>query len=300
MATTISDHIKRDLASRIERGLGPPVELTLSALSRHYGVSFTPVREAIRDLIADGVLARQENGRVYVEPVVSRLAVPGPCELPAAPPNRAAELESALAGEVIAMSLRREHEYVREEAAAVRLGVGRTAIRQALARLAGRGLIIHVPRCGWRVRAFDEADLDNYLEVRELLELKALDLARPRLEPADLRTMLAGNVPRGTAARLDNNLHRYLVDKAGNAYIRDFFDRHGAYYTTLFDFAAPETRVMAEMARQHRAILRALIDRDWPRARRALAEHIRGQGPIVRELILRLGALPERERRIAE
>src|SRR5262249_37557751 len=50
MTTTISDHIKHDLASRIERGLGPPAELTLTALSRHYGVSFTPVREAIRDL----------------------------------------------------------------------------------------------------------------------------------------------------------------------------------------------------------------------------------------------------------
>jgi DNA-binding GntR family transcriptional regulator len=186
---------------------------------------------------------------------------------------------------------------VREEATALRYGLGRTAIRQALARLAGRGLVVHVPRCGWRVRPFDLADLEEYLEVREVLELKALDLARPHLVTADLRRMLLGNAPRaGRKARLDNNLHRYLVDKAGNAYISDFFNRHGAYYTTIFDFAAPETRVVVEMARQHRSILRALIDRDWPRARQALSQHIRGQRPIVKELMLRL-APTQAERR---
>jgi DNA-binding GntR family transcriptional regulator len=289
MTITISDHIKRDLTGRIASGLGPPADLTLSALSRHYGVSFTPVREAIRDLIAEGVLAKQRNGRLQVHAEQTEPLAPAPNGMASAPPNRAAELETALAGEVISLSLRGESEYLREEATALRFGVGRTAIRQALAHLAGRGLVIHVPRCGWRVREFDEADLDNYLDVRELLELKALDLARPRLVAADLRRMLAGNVAGGSSPRLDNNLHRYLIDKAGNAYIRDFFDRHGAYYTTLFDFAAPETHVMAAMARQHRAILRALIDGDWPRARRALSQHIRGQRPIVTDLILRLG-----------
>jgi DNA-binding GntR family transcriptional regulator len=203
--------------------------------------------------------------------------------------NRAAELEAALASEMIARSLRRESEYVREEATALRYGLGRTAIRQALARLAGRGLVVHVPRCGWRVRPFDLADLEEYLEVREVLELKALDLARPHLIAADLQRMLLGNAPRaGRNPRLDNNLHRYLIDKAANAYISDFFDRHGAYYTTVFDFAAPETRVVVEMARQHCAILRALIDRDWTRARQALSQHIRGQRPIVKELMLHL------------
>ena len=125
---------------------------------------------------------------------------------------------------------------------------------------------MHVPRCGWRVRAFDENDLVAYLEVREVLENKALALARPHLVEADLRRMLAGNVSRSGGPRLDNSLHRYLVEKSGNDYLREFFDRHGAYYTSLLDFAAPETCVVAAMARQHRKILRALIAQDWARA----------------------------------
>jgi DNA-binding GntR family transcriptional regulator len=291
MLATISDYIRRDLSSRLGTEAGPPADLTLHALARHYGVSLTPVRQALGHLIAEGVLLKQGNGRVRVNPGRAHLRGARPIPPAPAPPRRAAELEEALAAELIGRSLRGEAAYLREEATARRLGVGRTAVRQVFGRLAGRGLLVHVPRCGWRVRPFDEADLASYLEVREALELKALDLARPNLAAADLRRMLAGNAPggRGRGPRLDNGLHAYLVAKAGNAYIRDVFDRHGAYFTTLFDFAAPETDIVAEMARQHRAILRALLDADWPRARRALAHHIRAQRPIVRALLRRIG-----------
>ena len=289
MPATIRDYIKRDLLGRIGAAGDLPADLTLAALARHYGVSFTPVRAAIRDLVAEGVLLKQGNGRVRVDPenaATADLAAVG--EGPE-PTRRSAVVEEALAAEVIGRSLRGEADYVREEAAAQRLGVGRTAVRQALGRLAGRGLVVHVPRCGWRVRPFDEGDLDAYLEVRELLELKAVDLARPRLVEADLRRMLDGNDPGGRPPLLNDDLHGYLVEKAGNAYIRDVFDRHGPYFRSLFNYAAPETRHVAEMARQHRDILAALIARDWQAASRALAEHIRSQRPIVKELMTRIG-----------
>ena len=192
-----------------------------------------------------------------------------------APPRRPRNLEGELADEVIRKSLKGEGDYLREEATAERFGVGRTTIRQAFLQLAGRGLIVHVPRCGWRVRAFDEADMAAYLVVREVLEKKALTLARPNLVDADLRRMLAGNTSRTGNPRIDNSLHAYLVEKSGNGYLREFFDHHGAYYTSLLNFAAPETRVVAAMARQHRKILRALLTRNWPRARRELTRHIR-------------------------
>jgi DNA-binding GntR family transcriptional regulator len=290
MSGTISQYIERDLAGRIGTDQLLPAPLTLHSLSRHYGVSWTPVRAAIRRLLADGILVRHTNGRLEVNRDSQRRSAGRHNQESdgLGPPRRALDLESALTAEVIRKSLSSQGDYLREEATALRYGVGRTAIRQAYLQLAGRGLIIHVPRCGWRVRTFDEADMVDYLEMREVLELKALSLARPHLVEADLRRMLAGNASRTSGPRLDNSLHGYLVEKSGNGYLREFFDRNGTYYTSLLDFAAPETHVVAVMARQHRTILRALIAKDWARARRALALHIRAQRPIVRDLLQRI------------
>jgi DNA-binding FadR family transcriptional regulator len=128
-----------------------------------------------------------------------------------------------------------------------------------------------------------------YLEVREVLERKALTLARQHLVEADLRQMLAANTAQADGPRIDDSLHGYIVEKSGNAYLREFFDRHGGYYTSLLNFAAPATQVVAAMAKQHRKILRALLRKDWPRARRELTRHIRAQRPIVHDLLLRIG-----------
>jgi DNA-binding GntR family transcriptional regulator len=229
-------------------------------------------------------LLKQANGRMALNPDAhppdEDLSLP-------TRPALAQQVEATLAAEIIRHSLRGEAAHLREEATAERFGIGRTALRQVLNRLAGQGLIVHLPRRGWRVRPFDEGEMIAYLQVREGLELKALDLARPHLDAADLHRMLRGN--RQKAPRLDNDLHRYLVEKAGNRYIRDFFDRHGIYYATLFDYAAPAINVVKAMARQHRTILRALLARDWNGARKALAHHIRSQRPVVRRLLQEIG-----------
>lgn len=281
---TIREYIQRDLRARLRSGTAAPLDLTLNALARHYRVSLTPIRAALRNLVAEGVLIKEDGGRVRRGSTGLRREEPA-----IAPPRPPSEIESALASEVIARSLRGDTEYLREEATAARFGVGRTVVRQVFSRLAGRGLLIHVPRCGFRVRPFDEADLDAYLELREVLELKALDLARDRLDPVELKRLLAGNVPNRRHPRLDNDLHTYLVEKATNPYIRDFFERNGAYYTSVFDFAAPETCLVSEMAEQHREIIEALIARDWGRARAALSRHIRAQRPILQTLLRRIG-----------
>ncbi|MGE3804911.1 MAG: FCD domain-containing protein [Gemmataceae bacterium] len=289
MPETITDFIRRDLAARLREGRGPATGLTLAALASHYSVSLTPVRLAVQELIDDGLLVKQPNGRLAPNP-----DAPAPPRATgkkdAAPPTKLADIEQALTGEIIRISLRGGHEYLREEATADRLGIGRTVLRQLLSRLAGSGILEHRPRRGWHVRPFDETEMIAYLDVREVLELKALELARPHLERADLERMLAGNqpAPGSHADRLDNDLHAYLVHKSGNRYLQDFFERHGAYHSMLFDYAAPGANLVKQMAHQHRAILRALLDGDWPGARQALTEHIRAQRPIVQKLLRKL------------
>jgi DNA-binding GntR family transcriptional regulator len=155
-------------------------------------------------------------------------------------------------------------------------------------RLAGDGVLKHLPRRGFQLRPFHQKDLDSYIQMREVIELKALDLAWPWLVDADILAMLEKNrLPEkpGDEPQSDNSLHAYLVEKSQNAYIADFFERHGRYYKVLFDWEGLENKEMIETVRQHRAILEALLRRDRPAAERALVDHIRNNHPVLMRII---------------
>ena len=281
----LTGYIAEDLKTRIRSGGALPCPLTLSALANHYGVSLTPVRGAVAQLVAEACLEKVPGGRMAVVPVKRRLAMR---RTPIAPPPTARDWDRVLIRDVMLASLHREPLRLRDEVLARKHGVGRSVIRQSLGRLAGAGLIEHLPRRGWRVHPVREEDVSAYLEIREVLELKALDLARPRIRKADLLEMLAGNPAVGNdrLPHLDNRLHDYLIEKSGNRYIQIFFRQHTAtYFTAAFDHAAPEAHVVAKMAAQHRAILDALIARRWDRARQALVRHIRAQKPILMRIL---------------
>ena len=57
MPATIREYLEQDLAERIRSGLAGRNDLTLKALAAHYGVSFTPIRQALRSLAAAGLVS---------------------------------------------------------------------------------------------------------------------------------------------------------------------------------------------------------------------------------------------------
>jgi DNA-binding GntR family transcriptional regulator len=196
-------------------------------------------------------------------------------------------LYKVIANDLIKLSLQGEPVYLREEAMAEKYKVSRSAIRNVFHQLAGSGMLDHIPRRGWQLRPFRQEDMQSFLEVREVLELKALDLARPSLLAQDLRSMLSKNVAPGDGSepvRIDNSLHAYFIDKANNSYIKDFFQRHGPYYEILFDWEDQDRKTAIETVRQHHDILEALLKHDWRRARKALSYHIRHNHPILSTL----------------
>ncbi len=282
----LSAYIRNDLAARLRSGRGVPQPLTLSALARHYQVSLTPVRQAVAELVDQGLLVRGPNRRLQVvrRGGKSRRQPSGPKGPPVEPTR---EVLPRLQADLVQLSLQGEAVFLREEATAARYGVSRSAMRNMLHQLAGSGLVDHVPRRGWRLRPFRVADMQAFLEVREALELKALELAWDHLEPEQLQRMLQRNrLPRrrGEHPRVDESLHAYLIEKAGNPYIEDFFRRHGPYYAVLFHWEDHDRRIALQTVRQHRAILRALLERNRRQARRLLSHHIRHNHPILGRL----------------
>lgn len=281
---TLSDRIQHELMALLAAREPLPFRLTLTSISEHFNVSPMPVRVAVNALVDQGILTKRDNGRLEINDA----ALPSPDQIAdqAAQINQA-DLEHRVTSYVVMQSLTQDEHYLRESAAAERFDVGRTVVRRVLSRLSGQGLIEHIPRCGWLVRPYREQDTIDYLTVRETLELKALELAQGKLEPGTLQAMRDANQAGDTVdeIELDNQLHDYIIECSGSRYIRDFFSRNGAYYAAIFDYAALEPDARREMAGQHREILNALIDQDYPRARKALSRHILGQRSNVTRMI---------------
>jgi len=64
-AVAAHDSVYRHLRARIMHGeLEPGLSLTLRGLGRHYAVSMTPAREAVRRLAAEGALTLSSSGRI--------------------------------------------------------------------------------------------------------------------------------------------------------------------------------------------------------------------------------------------
>lgn len=278
MSTNVTDTIKEDLAEQLQTRPDLPFNLTLGSIAKHYNVSLTPIRQVVEELVEQALIHRKPNGRL--ERInIPTVAIDAPPRKKDKPLKLDSDLDQLLTDYIVELSLKNHEEYLREEATAKKYNTGRTVMRQVLSRLAGVGLIEHVPRCGWKVRTFREKDMLDYLQTRELLELQAMKLARPKFVKSELQRLLDGNITGDTQqdSELDNDLHAYWITRCGNWYIQDFFTRHGTFFTALFDFAALGDEIKAEMAQEHRDILECLIDENWEGAEKALVKHIRDQ-----------------------
>ena len=278
VTNTLSQQIESELREAVCRGKNPAYPLTLNGMAKHFDVSIQPVRTAVETLLEERWILRNAQGRLALNPKQKGKKTTPPL------PNQ--DIATQLEQIIIQHSLRGENLFLREEETAEQLGVGRTVLRGALTRLAGRGLLEHMPRRGWQVVTYDEARMLEYLDVREVLELKAIDLAKDHLEEDVLKRMLEGNTPDANGnTRLDDTLHAYWIERAGNAFITGFFKQYGAYHTALFRYAGSAGSFVPEMAASHCNILEALLERHYGEAKRLLRQHIRAQRPIMARLL---------------
>ncbi|HKK18559.1 MAG TPA: GntR family transcriptional regulator [Opitutales bacterium] len=281
---TIAKQIEAELQSFASRGERPAYKLTLTSMAGHFNASVQPVRTAVGSLLKGNWLLRGAGRQLVINPAKKGAEV----TVKALTAGSQKDAEAELTGRVLGHSLRGESVFLREEETAEQLGFGRTVIRTILGRMAGRGLVEHVPRRGWRVCPFSRSQMNEYLEMRELLEMRAMDLSFERLEKKELERLLERNSPtKNDRLRIDNSLHRYWVDMSGNRYMSEFFDRHGQYYTMLFDYATMEKSVLAEMAEQHCEMLRSLLKGNLKAAQKTLHHHIQLQHPNVSYLMER-------------
>ena len=300
MKQNLSEYIVNDLRAKMLAGVALPAKLTLPALSRHYGVSPMPVRTALQELLAEKLLLKLENGRFAPASAAdagtmnrNSLSPDGIRQSPprAMPPTDWLE---ALTNHVAGLSLRGTEMELPIAPIAEKFSISRSLVHTVFHRLAGIGLLEHLPRRGWSVRPFRERDLESYLQVRQSLEVLALELARDRLEPRELRRLLELNQPT-EPARIDNSLHAYWVERSENRYVLDFFQRHHAYFSALVTHTTVKRKDVDESREGHRRILEALLRQDWNAARDELIVDIQRLRPLLQATIKRLSSGEESE-----
>ena len=171
---------------------------------------------------------------------------------------------------------------------ATEMGVSRSPIREALRQLSKDGLVLALPNSGTTVAPIDESDIDQYFEMRDLLESCLVAHAAAAHTAEDLaacecllETMpaiaQAEDIPH--YAENDVRFHTLLWDMAKRPRITETLQPladHSRRYLNVFSRwlqSESESTLMASH-REHLAVLDAIRNRDVEKATATIRAHM--------------------------
>jgi DNA-binding GntR family transcriptional regulator len=176
---------------------------------------------------------------------------------------------------------------------AERFGVSHTPIREALITLAGIGIVDLLPNRGAVVRKVSSHEVREVCQVRRALECEAvrsacgrIDLAALHALATELRRLRAVRAPNQArfieqARAVDSRLHDLIAESSGNAFLAQELGRFKTLFRAFRDVAWEQHEArndyhrLAGEAREHLAIVEALLAGDAREASHAMARHIR-------------------------
>lgn len=170
-----------------------------------------------------------------------------------------------------------------EQELAEELGVSRTPVREALARLQRDGLVKVVPRHGMRVLPISLTDIQEIHEILTSLEGLAVQLAAARqLTTEELELLERSTEQMNTAheksdikawAQADEDFHRSLVELSGNRILNEvvesFWSRAKRARLTMLSMRAST----ADSIREHTNLVNAIRSGESIKAREILEDH---------------------------
>lgn len=174
------------------------------------------------------------------------------------------------------------------------IGVSRTPVRDALARLRDERLVAIVPQLGTFVTFIDEEAVADAHFVREALEVGAVRIAAKATTPEAIHALRANleATERAVAAddaeafaRLDDDFHHLLCDLSGREVAWRLSERTRGQLDRVRLLSLPEAGYRGQMLAEHRAVVDAVAAHDPAAAERELRHHLRmvlSQLPAIR------------------
>lgn len=185
-------------------------------------------------------------------------------------------------------------ERLNELALAAELRVSRSPIREALAQLAGEGLVRAAPYRGTFVTELSRERLHDLLDFRIALEQFAVRRVVERAKPDDFKRLEALIAQLRKRARAndfsgavdaDLGLHEMLVELAGSQLLARTFKELLGEFRLYIAATSRHYKGINELATEHAALVQALRKRRTTEALSLIAEHIKhGFAPALKEI----------------
>jgi DNA-binding GntR family transcriptional regulator len=170
---------------------------------------------------------------------------------------------------------------------AVALGVSRSPVRDALKRLAHKGLVEVRPRKGVSVATFSPAQISDFFDLREALEGLAARLAAERMSSEDIARLRihldhvedelaapAARRPRGYPAA-EEDFHARILHGARSLQLAGVMTAIQPRVRLLRRRSGAVHQRAEQAPAEHRAILAAIEARDPAAAEAGMRQHIR-------------------------
>lgn len=183
-------------------------------------------------------------------------------------------------------------EIYNEMSLAKELGISRTPVREALLELAAQGLVTYLPRKGVMVKHFTKRDVEEIFELREAIELAALEKALKNSRDLDL-LKLERSLKDQQKAWKKNDSEGYI--QADRSFHLTFCEAtNNRRFLNILENIRDLTHLMAvraldkrgrweEVIKEHQQILKAIREGKPGIARKTLVNHLKRSEEAVLE-----------------
>jgi len=164
------------------------------------------------------------------------------------------------------------------------LGVSRSPVSEALARLAGEGLVDVVPQAGTFVARFSMAEIREGAFLREALELAAVEMVAAQVTEAQvialrrnlrLQQTLLDDGDFAGFYQTDAQMHELILSFTGFRRLAALAETSWVHVNRARQLILPAPGRVQATYLEHQAILAAIEARDQPAARAATQHHLR-------------------------
>lgn len=288
---SLSEQIRSRLCDLIARGdIRPGERLVELQLAKAFGVSRSPVRQALNELSAEGMIASQGRRGFVVHGEAALDLGAGTAHLYGINLSQERqweriyrEVEQTVLTEMLHRTVK-----INELRLAEYFGVSRTVTRDVLARMHGVGIIEKNRSGHWTAAKITPDRIRHLYELRGLLEphallqvapaltVKKISAAKTRIE----RLLKNSNVDGASFDRVETELHIEIVGSCPNREVVSALERTHVLFAPTRHLSDPVLSIplaqIEDALREHLEILEHLELGQPERAAARLAEHLSG------------------------